>query len=153
MNEARTVVSQVVVGTLVLLALVSCCSSKGLVPVEGRVTFNGREPQVMGYLFFVPREMTSDKLENSTGPLSGTTMFGPDGFFRGTTFKDGDGLRPGTYEVRLACEGSPAGNLSPEEAHSAPAQSRVPKGFKPPDLVVPASGARPVRYDLDVTVD
>lgn len=141
------------VGIVVLLAAFTGCNSKGLVPVEGRVTFAGDEPQAFGYLYFVPREMSIDKLQDRSGPLPGTGSFGTDGFFRGTTFKDGDGLRPGTYEVRLECEGPPPGNLTPDQVHTAPVKSRVPKGFSPPDLVVPASGPRPVRYDVDVTAN
>lgn len=142
------------VGLLVSLLLVASttgCTSKGLVPVEGRVTFAGKEPRTVGYLYFVPREMSTDKLKDSTGPLPASGQFGTDGSYRGTTFNDGDGIRPGTYEVRVECEGRPPKNLSPEEAHDAPRPSLVPRGFKPPDLVVPASGPRPVRYDLDVS--
>jgi hypothetical protein len=36
------------------------------------------------------------------------------------------------------------------KTHDLPATELVPAAFKPPDLVVPASGPRPVRYDLDV---
>jgi hypothetical protein len=135
---------------VVLLAAFAGCNSKGLVPVEGRVTFAGKEPQTVGYLYFVPREMSTDKLQDRTGPLPGSAAFGTDGFFRGTTFTDGDGIRPGTYEVRMECEGRPAANLDPDKAHNAPVKSLVPRGFTPPDLVVPTSGPRPVRYDLDV---
>jgi hypothetical protein len=118
--------------------------------VEGRVTFAGKQPSAIGYLYFVPRDMPIDKLENRTGPLLASGRFDTDGSYRGTTFTDGDGVRPGTYEVRIECEGRPAGNLSADEAHNAPVKSLVPRRFSPPDLVVPASGPRPVRYDLDV---
>jgi hypothetical protein len=141
------------IASLVLGASLTGCNSKGLVPVEGRVTFVGKDPQTVGYLYFVPREMSTDKLQDRTGPLTGTAQFGLNGFFRGTTFRDGDGLRPGTYEVRLQCEGRPAGHLSPEQAHDAPRRSLVPRGFAAPDLVVPTSGPRPVRYDLDVPAE
>lgn len=139
-----------VVGSLVCLAAFTGCNSKGLVPVEGRVTFAGKAPQAIGYLYFVPREMSTDKLKDSTGPLPASGQFGTDGAFHGTTFADGDGIRPGTYEVRIECEGRPPEKLSPEEAHDAPRPSLVPRRFSPPDLVVPASGPRPVRYDIDV---
>jgi len=135
---------------MVCLATFTSCNSKGLVPVEGRVTFAGKAPQAVGYLDFVPREMSTDKLKDLTGPLPATGQFGTDGTFRGTTFNDGDGVRPGTYEVRIECEGRPPANLSPEQSHDAPRPSLVPKGTKPPDLVVPASGPRPVRYDIDL---
>lgn len=138
------------IGSLLLAAAVMGCNSKGLVPVEGRVTFGGQPPPAIGYLYFVPRDMSINNREDRTGPLQATALFAADGTFHGTTFTDGDGLRPGTYEVRMECEGPPAGSLSPEAAHNAPVNSLVPSGFTPPDLVVPASGPRPVRFDLDV---
>jgi hypothetical protein len=140
----------VIITGLLLVAAVTGCNSKGLVPVEGRVTFAGKEPRTVGYLYFVPREMSTDKLKDTSGPLPASGQFGADGTFRGTTFEDGDGVRPGTYEVRVECDGRPAANLSPEQAHDAPRPSLVPRRFSPPDLVVPVSGPRPVRYDLDV---
>lgn len=126
------------------------CNSKGLVPVEGRITFAGHNPPAVGYIYFLPREMSTSKRKDSTGPLTATARFATDGTFRGSTFSDGDGLRPGTYEVRIDCSAPPA-NLSPDAGHSVPVKSHVRKGFTPPDLVVPASGPRPVRYDLDIT--
>jgi len=68
---------------------------------------------------------------------------------RATTFTEGDGLRPGTYEVRIECAAAPARPLD-AKTHDLPAKELVPAAFQPPDLVVPPSGPRPVRYDLDV---
>ena len=125
------------------------CGSKGLVPVEGRVSFGGKRPPGPGYLYFVPREMSKNLKQDRTGSLPGTALFMQDGIFRATTFKDGDGLRPGTYEVRVECTAAPKKPLD-VKTHDAPTPDLVPQAFQPPDLVVPASGPRPVRYDLDV---
>jgi hypothetical protein len=137
-----------VVGVLVVGASLAGCNSKGLVPVEGRITFAGKEPASLGYLYFVPREFSTDKLDDRTGPHPGSAIFDVDGAYRATTFSDGDGLRPGTYEVRITCDKRPAAD--PGHHHDTPVTSLVPKAFRPPDLVVPTSGPRPVRYDLDV---
>jgi hypothetical protein len=125
------------------------CGSKGLVPVEGRVRFGGKSPPGPGYLFFVPREMSKNLKQDRTGALPGTALFMRDGGFRATTFTDGDGLRPGAYEVRVECSAAPTKPVD-LTTHDAAARDLVPQAFQPPDLVVPASGPRPVRYDLDV---
>ena len=125
------------------------CGSKGLVPVEGRVSFGGKRPPGPGYLYFVPREMSKNLKQDRTGSLPGTALFMQDGGFRATTFTDGDGLRPGAYEVRVECSAAPKKPLD-LKTHDVAPPDIVPKAFQPPDLVVPASGPRPVRYDLDV---
>lgn len=139
-------------GTLAtVIAMVAAgCGSKGLVPVEGRVTFAGGQPPGPGHLFFVPREMSLDAKRDRGSPLPGTAVFLGDGGFRAGTFTQGDGLRPGTYEVRLDCSASPAGSAVDQKSHDAPPRQLVPPEFRPPDLVVPRRGPRPVRYDLDV---
>jgi hypothetical protein len=57
----------------ILLVVAAGCDSRGLVPVEGRITFAGQQPPASGYVFFVPVEAPAK----------------------------GDGLRPGTYEARV----------------------------------------------------
>lgn len=134
---------------LLAVSLAGCGGSKGLVPVEGRVTFGGSDPPGAGYLFFVPREMSTNRKKDTAGSLPGTALFKADGSFRATTFVDGDGLRAGSYEVRIECAAAPSKPLD-AKSHDLPAKELVPAGFQPPDLVVPPSGPRPVRYDLDV---
>ncbi len=75
---------------------------------------------------------------------AGPAIFLQDGTFRAGTFKPGDGLRPGTYEVRLEC------SIATSKDHDGGGRSLVPSDFTPPDLVVPSTGSRPVRYDVDV---
>ncbi len=134
---------------LLAVSLAGCGGSKGLVPVEGRVTFSGGKPPGAGYLFFVPREMSTNRKKDTEGSLPGTALFAPDGSFRATTFTEGDGLRPGSYEVRIECAATPTKPLD-AKTHDLPTKELVPAAFQPPDLVVPPSGPRPVRYDLDV---
>lgn len=128
----------------VLAATTGCGGAKGLVPVEGRVTFSGKEPPACGYLYFVPREMSVNERHDRVGSLPGTALFLQDGLFRAGTFTPGDGLRPGSYEVRLDC------SAAPRTAHDSRPSSLAPSDFTPPDLVVPATGPRPVHYGLDV---
>ena len=134
---------------LLAVSLAGCGGSKGLVPVEGQVTFGGGNPPGAGYLFFVPREMSTNLKKDREGSLPGTALFKADGSFRATTFTEGDGLRAGSYEVRIECAAAPSKPLDPK-THDLPAKELVPAGFQPPDLVVPPNGPRPVRYDLDV---
>ena len=135
--------------TLILLAA-GCGSPKGLVPVEGRVTFAGKQPPGVGYLSFVPREMSVNLRHDKTGALPGSGFFSDDGVYRAGTFNPGDGLRPGTYEVRVECSAQAGDKQSANDSHSAPVLSLVPSSFVPPDLVVPRAGSRPVRFDVDV---
>lgn len=126
------------------------CGSKGLLPVAGHVTFAGQPPPGRGYVYFVPRDMSTNLKQDRSGPLPGTAVFAADGSFRAGTFKDGDGLRPGTYEVRLECSAEPSPRQVDMKTHDALAKSAIPAGFAAPDLVVPVSGGRSVRYDVDV---
>jgi hypothetical protein len=134
---------------LAAACLTGCGGSKGLVPVEGQVTFSGGNHPGAGYLFFVPREMSTNRKKDADGALPGTALFAADGSFRATTFTEGDGLRPGSYEVRIECAAAPTTPLD-AKTHDLPAKALVPAAFQPLDLVVPPSGSRPVRYDLDV---
>jgi hypothetical protein len=134
----------------VLATTAGCGNSKGLVPVEGRVTFAGKEPAGPGYLYFVPRELSTNLRQDRAGPLPGTALFLADGRYRAGTFTPGDGLRPGTYEVRIVCAMKSTSPVDPATVHNTVESDLVPTGFTPPDLTVPHSGVRPVVYDLDV---
>lgn len=139
-----------VMAGLLVASTAGGCGTKGLVPVEGRVTFGGEAPPAHGYLYFVPRDMSKDLKRDDAGPLPGTALFAADGSFRASTFQEGDGLRPGAYEVRVECSATPPPRELDVKTHDAPVKSAVPTGFMPPALVVPASGPKPVRYDVDV---
>jgi len=137
------------VAAAALAAAAGCGDTKGLVPVEGRVTFAGKRPDGPGYLYFVPRELSTNLRQDRAGPLPGTALFLADGQFRAGTFIAGDGLRPGSYEVRIVRSAKDTGNA--RHAHDdVPESSPMPAGFVPPDLVVSPQMAPPIRYDLDV---
>jgi hypothetical protein len=126
-----------------LLGTAAGCDSRGLVPVAGRITFAGQQPPASGYVFFVPVEAPAKG--DGHGPRSGTALFMPDGTFTVATFKEGDGLRPGTYEARVQCSKPRQAGMAEGDGGSA-----VPAGFKPPEVTVPASGPRPFRVEIDV---
>lgn len=125
---------------LLLAVTLGCDSSRGVVPVAGTITFSGKAPPARGYVYFVPLEPSA--AETDDAPRSGTALFNTDGSFEVTTFREGDGLRPGRYEARVDCS-------FPAQAHAA-AKSAVPASFKPPEVTVPASGSRPVVVEIDV---
>ena len=52
---------------------------------------------------------------------------------------------PGRYEARVECAKPRTGGASEGDGGSA-----VPPNFKPPEIVVPASGSGSVRIDIDV---
>ena len=126
---------------VLLVAAPSGCGSRGLVPVEGRVTFAGKAPPAGGYVFFVPLDASTG--EGGEKPRSGTALFMEDGSFTVTTFQNGDGLRPGRYEARIQCE-------RPGKAAGEGGVSAVPPDFKVPEIEVPASGPAPCRVEIDV---
>jgi len=131
----------VAASSAMLLAIpVGCDSSRGVVPVAGTIRFAGKAPPNSGYVYFVPLEPSA--AESDDAPRSGTALFTPAGSFTVTTFREGDGLRPGRYEARVDCS-------LPAEAHAA-AKSAVPGSFKPPEVTIPEQGSRPVVVEIDV---
>src|SRR3990170_6421261 len=71
-----------------------------LVPVSGRVTFDGKSCPKSGTILFVQVPGTG-KSGLPTPPARAT--FGVDGRFEATSFQKGDGLLPGTYQVSISC--------------------------------------------------
>jgi len=126
---------------LVLLAACGCDGSRGVVPVEGRITFGGNQPPAPGYLYFTPQDMQEG--ETGSEPRPATAIFMHEGLFRPTTFTAGDGLRPGVYDVRVECHAAAEGG-------HGPGRSAVPANYEPPPLTVPADGPRPVSVTIDV---
>jgi hypothetical protein len=127
-----------------LVLAAGCGNPRGTVPVEGRVTFGGQPPPNSGFVYFVP----SGGEPSAAGRRPGTGLFAKDGAFKATSFEDGDGLIPGTYEVRVTCE-MPVVS-SAKGSHSSVPKSVVPEAFKPADVTVPSDGPRPFRVEIDV---
>lgn len=115
----------------------------GLVPVSGTVTFDGGPAPTEGRVSFSPKEAAPGK------PMrTGRGVFSTDGLFTVTSFQPGDGLIPGTYEVKVTCL---SGQIT-ESMNQAQIEklSHVPRGFQPPPLVIEV-GSDAVKYDLNVT--
>lgn len=127
---------------LLIAVACGCDGGRGVVPVEGRVTFRGNPPPSPGYLYFTPVDMQTG--ETGTEPRPGTALFMHDGAFRPTTFTAGDGLRPGEYDVRVECHlasDAPGGH--------GVGKSAVPNDFQP-RVNVAADGPVPVSLTIDV---
>jgi hypothetical protein len=134
-----------------IAALLVGCSGRpyGTVPVQGRITFHGKAPPARCEVYFVPASGDEGN-QGPVPPRPGVGYVASDGNFDVTSFRAGDGLLPGTYDVRIECWRSTpqAEHGSP---HDHPGVSFVPKDFSPPQLLVPSEGTRRVRYDVEVT--
>ena len=114
-----------------------------LVLVEGTITLGGGEWPRPGMLAFTP-------VQRGTGvPLRpGWANFGKDGRFRATTFKEGDGLVPGTYRVAVEAL------LSPWEMDKPRPLSCVPAEFESPTasglVITVLSGSREMAVHWEV---
>lgn len=138
MRLARNGLGAVAVMCLGIMA--GCGPDRGVVPVEGQIRFAGGPPPGPGYIYFTPLDMQAEETGSEARPA--TAIFMQDGRFTATTFREGDGLRPGAYEARVECNAATGGH--------GPVRSAVPEGFRPPRVDVPAAGQKPVWIELDV---
>lgn len=84
-------------GVIIATFLCGGCGRRyGLVPVSGRLTFDGAERDVDGYIYFVPEE-------SGTAVRPGSARLLPGGRFEVMSYADADGLMPGRYQVRITC--------------------------------------------------
>jgi hypothetical protein len=127
----------------VLLLAPIGCSDKGLpiVPVRGKVTFDGGPPPKPGSIAFAPISV-ADGLPHRPG----TANFGTDGQFEVTSFRENDGLVAGTYQASVDCW---LQNPSATDPSSFERFNAVPKGFQPPPVTVDAD-ASVVEVVIDV---
>jgi hypothetical protein len=119
------------------------CGKKGLelVPVTGKVTFAGGPPPAKGSIIFAPLS-TPDGLPKRAGRAD----FDETGAFKTTSFKDNDGLIPGTYAVRIDCW---MGHPSSDDPGSQERLNHVPKNYLPPEVKIEV-GAPSVELTFDV---
>jgi hypothetical protein len=84
-------------------AFVGCGGGRHeMVEVSGKVTFDGGPPPAAGTIVFKPKASTPG------GPnRSGRARFSTDGNYTVTSFREGDGLAPGEYEVEVSCFSGP----------------------------------------------
>ena len=126
-----------------VVGLVAGCggSELPLVPVIGKVTFDGGNCPSPGTIEFVPLDMTEGHINRPA-----TAQFDVDGRFRATSFKPGDGLMPGRYTVKVTCTSG-----VPDMRRKDPwgDVSLVDPDYEPETLVVEA-GSREIKLELDV---
>ncbi|MEX0585683.1 MAG: hypothetical protein WD176_03505, partial [Pirellulales bacterium] len=141
MMPRRLCVIRIALVVSLAAAIVSGCGDKrGLVPVKGRVTFDGGRPPKPGRLSFGPT-----KTEGGFTNRPAQASFDADGKFEVASYKPGDGLTPGTYRVNVFCmEHDPQpvpGGLE--------AVTYVAPGYKGQEITV-AAGSGPVELNIDV---
>jgi len=125
---------------IALIMQAGCRDSRGLVPVKGKITFDGREPPKSGRLNFAPTS-AAEGFPRRPGQAS----FESDGKFEVTSYQPGDGLTPGTYRVNVICvERDPAPVPGGFEA-----VSYVAPGYQGQEVVVTA-GSKPMELAIDV---
>ncbi|MGL6194024.1 MAG: hypothetical protein ACRC2T_04290 [Thermoguttaceae bacterium] len=104
MSYQLTKTTAFIVVALSILVL-SGCGSKNpkTYKVSGKVTFNGGEMPGDGNIYFISTDGTGSR---------GIGDFNSSGQFRISTWKPGDGLRPGTYNVVIECLKTPRTGVS-----------------------------------------
>ncbi len=113
----------------VALLAAGCGGGPKLVPVEGKVTFNG-QPLVPGSVWLIPQDGKGDK-------ASGLIQL--DGSFKLRTYPHGDGVVAGTYKVYLSLGGgTPPGLEACTDPEKTPLKVDVPAaGLKDWKLALP----------------
>ena len=124
-------------GKVVILVMVGAmagatcgCGDEGLalVPVSGKVTFGGNAPPRDGTITFTPL-----KVPEGLPRRPGSAHFDKEGDFQVTSFKENDGLIPGTYYASVTCwMGAP----NSSDPSSFERLNCVPKDFQAPPVVV-----------------
>ena len=82
---------------VVIVSLSACGSDRPkTIPIDGRVTIDGKEPGEVGKLFFTPTKAAEGY---ATRPASGS--FNAEGHYRVMSWAPDDGLVPGHYTVSI----------------------------------------------------
>ena len=126
---------------VLLSAALGCGGNDGLVPVSGKVTFDGGPPPAGGFLNFVPIDRVAGK---PSRPARATFM--TDGEYQATSFKEGDGVRPGSYAVSVTCN---KGEIDYSKKDPYNAASYVAAGYEGQKLVV-EEGSDAITLNIDV---
>lgn len=126
---------------LVALTLAGCGDSDGLVPVTGKVTFDGAQPPAAGFVTFMPTERVAGKASRPA-----RAVFDVDGAFAATSFKEGDGILPGKYTISVTCN---KGDVDYSQKDPFRAASYVADDYAGQELVIEV-GSDDVTVDVDV---
>lgn len=128
-------------GLAACACLGGCSAEDGpqTIAVNGRVTFDGGVCPGAGDIRFTPVSPAANAPRRP-----GYATFGTDGRFLVRSFKEGDGLVPGTYRVRIEC-------WKKAPAMGNPGISHMPAGFPPFELRIGPDARGPVEVAYDVT--
>src|SRR5687768_5159019 len=120
----------VVTGAAAFLAATLGCSGgyEGLIPVSGKVTFDGGPPPAAGVVTFMPLGRVEGK---STRPAR--AIFNTDGLFQAMSFREGDGVLPGQYNVTVSCN---KGDVDYSKRDPFNEVSYVAKDYKGQELTI-----------------
>jgi hypothetical protein len=132
MSSSFAIYRLCMLSTLTCALLLAGCDgspSLPLVPVRGKITFNGGAPPASGTIAFVPIT-TAEGLPTRPGRAA----FSTDGMFQATSFSPGDGLLPGRYGITVSC-----GKEPPRDDVDLQQYSFVKRGFTAPEVVVESS--------------
>lgn len=137
------------VAVVLLACVVSGCSRgrPGMVPVVGRVTFGGKNPPATVELYFAPAPVKD--AASALPQRAGRALTNADGLFRVSSLREGDGLLPGMYEVRVVCWRTRP-NANHEGGPDTAGVSFLPVGFVAHSLTIEPGSRKTVRYDIDV---
>jgi hypothetical protein len=149
LNSQIKIPSQPQAAALFVVAIVAavmptagCDSGLPLVPVRGKVTFNGAQPPAAGVVSFAPLAVAEGLPRRP-----GRATFDTDGEFQASSFQPGDGLVPGRYGVTITCQKSASSDqVDPQQF------SYVRRGYQAPEVVVEA-GKQEIQVDFDVPLN
>jgi hypothetical protein len=111
-----------------------------LIPIRGEASYNGH-PMTDGIVVYVPRDPTVAR--QATGQIAA------DGKFELMTFKKGDGVLPGDYDICIYAYAPHPGEPKTREEHEAIAKAGgLKRGF-----VIPEKYVNPKTSGLSDTVN
>jgi hypothetical protein len=123
------------ISSVVVVLGMAGCNDSGMptVPVRGTVTFAGGLPPKPGSIAFAPIEVTEGLPHRP-----GVANFSTNGEFEVTSYRENDGLIPGTYQPSVDCW---LQNPNPSDPSTFERFNAVPKGFNPPPITVDAEAS------------
>jgi hypothetical protein len=140
MSHELRLIHFVLAFSVLVLPVTGCGENRGLVPVSGRVTFDGGPPPKPGWLNFGPTKPADGFVQRP-----GQASFDAEGKFEVTSYQPGDGLTPGSYRINVLCvERDP-----PPVPGGLEAVSYIAPKYKGEEIVV-AAGSKPMELTIDV---
>lgn len=131
------------------LGILAGCGANepGLVPVRGQITLDGGTWPREGVLYFTP--VSTPSPDSPMRPAS--AKFGTDGRFAVTSFREGDGLFPGEYQVAVECWETEPGIAG--DGTMIPGSGPVPESYRVGStsgltLTVEPQGATATDFDV-----